>query len=467
MRRAVPALLVAVLATAAPAPAQAPPPPTLRLGLEESLRAALGRSPEVRHAEAEVEGIRGKQLQARGLGYPQVELTGVVGPSARARGDQVHSPDDQYAPDITGAFLRGSVSILQPLFTWGLIDNARRAAEHGLRATQAGVDAKSTEVALRVKEAYWGAVAARSIQAFLLEVQAQVDGAVQRTERLVEGGYSTDMDVYRLLASRGELEKGLSQVERTRALARTALARWTGQPDGTLVEPADEALPPGLADPPALDALVAEARRTRPEWTQLREGLEAKRQLVEVERKRRYPLFFAGIAGSAAYATNRDRLENPFVVDPLNHVAVGPVVGFRYDLNFGISDGRVKEAEAEVAKLEALQGHAEDGIPLQVAQAHGGVVEAKRNAEFFDRAHQSARRWLVAASSASDLGVGEARDLADAFLYYARTRAEYLQALYAYVFGTEQLAHAVGQDVEQVRRLAPPPAPARTAGGRE
>ena len=141
---------------------------------------ALGRSPEVRHAEAEVEGIRGKQLQARGLGYPQVELTGVVGPSPRARGDQVHSPDDQYAPDITGAFLRGSVGILQPLFTWGLIDNARRAAEHGLRATQAGVDAKSTEVALRVKEAYWGAVAARSIQAFLLEVQAQIDGAVQR-----------------------------------------------------------------------------------------------------------------------------------------------------------------------------------------------------------------------------------------------------------------------------------------------
>ena len=41
-------------------------------------------------------------------------------------------------------------------------------------------------------------------------------------------------------------------------------------------------------------------------------------------------------------------------------------------------------------------------------------------------------------------------------MQYARSRAEYLQALYAYVFGLEQLAHAAGQDVPDVQRLAPP-----------
>ena len=96
-------------APAAPAPTPAAPipgPPTIRMYLEESLRATLARSPEAKQAIAELEGYRGKQLQALGIGRPQVELQTVLGPSPRARGNQVSSPDDQYSPDITGVFVR-------------------------------------------------------------------------------------------------------------------------------------------------------------------------------------------------------------------------------------------------------------------------------------------------------------------------------------------------------------------------
>lgn len=433
------------------------PEPRIKLTLEESLRQALVRAPEVRQAEADVEGVRGKQLQALGIGRPQIEITGVLGPSPRARGDQVSSPDEQYSPDVTGVFLRGGLEVIQPIFTWGLIENARLAADHGVRATQAGVEVKTKDVALKVKEAYWGAVAARSIRSFLLEVQGQVQEALERLKRLIEGGYSTDVDLYRLVATRAEVEKGLSQVDKNIALAERALGTWTGQPAGTVVQPADAALPAAITEPTPLDAMVADARNRRPEFVQLREGIVAKRNLIEVERKRQYPLFFVGLVGSASYATNRDRLENPFVFDPLYHAAVGPVIGFRYSLDFGIASGRVKEAEAEVQKLEALQDYAVENIPLQVAQAHGGVLEAKRNVEYFTEAHLNAKRWLVATSSNFDLGIGEARDLSDAFVWYAKTRAEYLLALYQYVYGMEQLAYAAGRDLDEIRRLAPRP----------
>lgn len=461
--------LFAAIALIAPGPRSAtaqPPARTVTLTLEESLRAALSRSPEVRQAEAEVEGIRGKQLQAEGLGWPQASLTAVLGPSPRARGDQVSSPDDQYSPDITGVFVLGALEIIQPVFTWGLIQSARLAAEHGVRATRAGVEVKSTEVALRVKQVYWGAVVARTIRDFLLDVREQVEQATERTARLVEGGFATDADVYRLRASKGELEKNVNLVERNLDLAQAALAAWTGQAPDTAVEPRDTALPAERRDLRALELFVEDARAKRPEYLQLREGIRARRYLVEVERKKRWPLFFVGLVGSAAYATNRDRLDNPFVIDPLNHVAIGPVIGFRYSLDFGIAAGRIKEAEAELQKLEALQDFADEGIPLQVRQAYGAVVEARRNAEAFDAAHQNAKRWVVTATSSFDLGVGDPRDLADAVVAYAKTRGEYLQALYAYVFGLEQLAHAAGLDVEEVRRLGPEirPGAGRTAG---
>jgi outer membrane protein TolC len=433
------------------------------LTLEESLKAALTRAPEVRQSEAEVEGIRGKQLQAKGLGYPQVEVTAGMGASPQARGDQVSSPDKKYELDITGVFFRASFEIIQPIFTWGLIENARLAADHGVRATQAGVDVKSTEVALKVKQAYWGLVVARTIRDFLLDVRGQVDDAIARTERLVDSGFTTDLDVYRLRAGKGELEKNLNLVEKNIGLARSALATWTGQPAGVVVEPADASPPSQLRDLRALMAYVDDARARRPEFTQLEQGIKARQNLVEVERKRRYPLFFLGVLGVVAYATNRDRIDNPFIYDPLNDSFVSPIVGFKYNLDFGIADGKIKEAQAEVQKLEALRDYARDGIPLQVQQAYDGVVEAQRNVKAYDEAHLNARRWLVTALANFDLGVGEPRDLADAFMAYAKTRGEYLLALYGHVYGLEELAHAAGLDVEEVHRLAPPAA--RTAAG--
>jgi outer membrane protein TolC len=426
------------------------------MSLEQSVRAALGRSPETRQKLADLEGIRGKQLQALGLGRPQFEVQTAIGPSPRARGNQVSSPDDQYSPDITGAFVRGTISLIQPIFTWGLIENARMAADHGVRAAQAGIDVSNTEVALRVKQAYWGAVAAKAIRTFLLEVRDQVDQAIARTERLVEGGYATDIDLYRFRSKRGELEKYLNLADKTIDLATQALGTWTGQPKGVAVDPTDEGLPENVKPIPAIDLYVQDALAGRPEFTQLREGIEARRRLVDVERKQGYPLFFVGILGDLAYATNRDRLENPYVIDPLYHTAVGPVIGFKYNLDFGIRAGKVKEAEAEVQKLEALRDHAIDGIPLQVREAYTTVVEAERNTKVLSEAYDNAKQWLVASSSNVDLGVGDPDDLADAFVQYARTRADYLQAVYAYVFGLEQLAHAAGQDVVEVQRLAPP-----------
>jgi outer membrane protein TolC len=446
---------------AAPAqtPAQTAPasgPPAIQMNLEESLRAALARSPETKQAIAELEGYRGKQLQALGIGRPQVELQTVLGPSPRARGNQVSSPDDQYSPDITGVFVRGTVSVIQPIFTWGLVENARMAAEHGVRAAQAGVDVKNTEVALRVKQAYWGAVTAKTIRAFLIEVRDQVDQAIARTERLVEGGYATDIDLYRFRSKRGELERYINLADKTIDIATQALGTWTGQPKGVAVDPAEQALPEDLKSIPSVDLYVQTALAGRPEFAQLREGIEARRRLVEVERKQGYPLFFIGLLGDLAYASNRDRLENPYVVDPLYHTAVGPVIGFKYNLDFGIRAGKVKEAQAEVQKLEALREHALDGIPLQVRDAYTTVIEAERNARVLSEAFDNAKQWLVASSSNADLGVGDPDDLADAFVQYARTRADYLQAVFAYVYGLEQLAHAAGQDLPEVQRLAPP-----------
>ena len=402
-----------------------------------------------------MEGYRGKQLQALGIGRPQVEVQTVVGPSPRARGNQVSSPDDQYSPDITGAFVRGTVSIIQPIFTWGLVENARMAAEHGVRAAQAGVDVKSTEVALRVKQAYWGAVAAKAIRGFLLEVRDQVDQAIARTERLVEGGYATDIDLYRFRSKRGELERFINLAEKTLDLATQALGTWTGQPTGVAVEPADAALPADMKPLPSVDLYVQNALAGGPSSPS--SGRASRRAGGWSRSSASRATRSSSSASWAIWPTRRTGTgsRTPTSSTPCTTRPSGRSSASSTTSTSGSAPERSRKPRRRSRSSKRSATIRPDGIPLQVRDAYTTVVEAERNARVLAKRHDNAKQWLVASSSNVDLGVGDPDDLADAFVQYARSRAEYLQALYAYVFGLEQLAHAAGQDVAEVQRLAP------------
>jgi len=181
----------------------------------------------------------------------------------------------------------------------------------------------------------------------------------------------------------------------------------------------------------------------------------AKKALLEAERAKYWPMVFFGIQGSLAYAPNRDRiLSNAFVQDPLRHAFVGPVLGLKYNQDFGITAGKVREAQAEVAKLEALRTVASEGIPLQVQRVYAEVQEAWQNVLALERAFENAKKWVVTALANFDLGIGETKDLADAVLAMAKTRAEYFHAVFNYQMGIARLENAAGRDVEEIRALA-------------
>lgn len=460
IRRGLTAGLVA-LVTAGGAAAQAPPAGgTVTVTLRDAVRAAVTRSPEVKGAGLDVEAFLAKKQQADGARWPQLTALGVIGPSPEAErvdGAGLSTPlRSVNARDgaVNGAFGRLDLLLVQPIYTFGLIDNLRAAAEHGVRAQRAGRDKTAAEVALKVREAYTGLLLFNELGSLLGDLHEQLLRAGERLELLQEGGFAAEQDLFKLRAFQGELEKNVHLSERGAGIAAEALRVWTGLPAGTTVAPAESRLSPELDALAPLDRYIEDARSRRPEFTQLAEGLRAKRALVEAERARAWPMVFVGIQGSVAQATNRDRvLNNAYVSDPLQHAYIGPVLGLRYDLDFGVASGRVREAEAEVGKLEALRAHALEGIPLQVAKAYGEVREAARNVAALDRAYGNAKKWVISASANFDLGIGDTKDLADAVLALAKTRAEYFQAVFNHRVGLARLDNAAGRDLDDLRAL--------------
>ncbi len=470
VRGAVGSLLVLMLAAAgSPVAGQETKPKRVALTVRDAVKLAVARSPEVRSTTFEVEALLGKKQQADAARFPQISSVGVVGPSPEAERRNPSGLSRELKSlnvregTVTSAFGEADFLLIQPIYTFGLISNLRAAAEHGVNAQRAGVDKTATEVALRVREAYYGFLLFKELKTLLGDLHEQMLKAVDRLDILVQGGYAAEEDLFKLRTFQGELEKNLNLADRGIAVAKDALRTWTGLDASTDVELAD-AFVPALRDLPAVEVFIQEAKDKRPEFVQFREGIRAKRALLEAERAKYWPTVFFGIQASVAYAPNRDRiLNNAFVRDPLRHAFVGPVVGLKYDLDFGITAGKVREALAEVEKLEALSSLANEGIPLQVQKAYREVEEAHQNMLALDSAFQNAKKWVVTAIANFDLGIAETKDLADAVLAMAKTRSEYFQAVFNYQMGIARLENAAGRDVDEIRTLTAEEKGSRTA----
>lgn len=437
-----------ILLLALPTKAQTIAGTPLVITLENAIARAVAESAEIRRVREGVAAAEAKKDQADAGRFPQMSFTAVLGPSARARGDILGSPDSTRKPVVNNVFTREDLHLVQPLYTFGKLSNLREAAAQGILVERARVDEQRGEVVLRVKEAYYGLLLARELRGLLAEIQEQLDKALEKVERQLAAGAPgvDEVDRYKFRTFAGDLKKNLGEVERGEKLALTGLRTLLNLPPEQAIEPAVDRLTPDPQVPAPEAAQVAEALRLRPEMTQVAAGLLATQALVEVERSSYFPQFFLAVEGAFARAGNRTIQTNPFVMDPTNTQYVLPLLGLKLDLDFGITAGKVRAAMAEHRRIEETRTVAERGIPFQVRKALLDLLEARQSFAATEEGYTNAKKWLVAASANLDLGVGEPKDVADALIAFARLRADHYRAIYNVNLALANIDHATGRD---------------------
>ena len=422
--------------------------------LKDLIRRTLAISPEIRQFQRGAEVAMAKRDQADAARYPQIELTAVVGPSPRARGTVVDSLDRKDSPTVSNVFEIVEMTLVQPLYTFGKISGFREAADAGVRVDRAKVDEKASDVILRIKELYYGRLLASDLLALIDEISEDLDKAVGKTERQLKADAPgvDEVDLFKLKAFRGEALRNRNEAQKGFDLATIALRTFAGLDPGEPMELDAKGLDaaPRQAEPE--EQAIGTALDLRPEMNQVRAGLKATEALVQAEESNLYPQFFLGVNGYYAQAGNRTRQQNPFAYDPLNDRFVAVVLGLRYNLDFGITRGKIRAAQAEHLRVQETKQFAEQGIPLQVRKAHREFAEAKESMRATEEGWRNARKWLVAAKANFDLGVGDARDLGEAVQAYAKLRAENFKAMYNSNLALANIEHATGRAVKEEMR---------------
>jgi outer membrane protein TolC len=431
--------------------ADSAPENKLVLNVDDCVRIALKSAPELGEAQADIDLTASKLEEASSYRYPQLEFTSLFGPAPRANREDISpvvATDKKYSRfNQTTWFTSTDATVIQPLYTFGKISENMKAANHGIEVDRSRKAQRANEVALKVREYYYGLMLAREMKELVLEVQESLVKAREKAQKLLDQGSESveELDLYKLDAFSGEVAKYLEEATKGENLALSALKTRLGLPFNTSLEISSQRLVMGETVVPEFETFVSKAREKRPEFRQISEGIKARAALVDAARANYYPDIFLGGVVSWAYAEDRDRINNPYLDDKFKHFYGGVALGARWKLDFGITGAKVSAEQAQYNRLLSTKQFADANIPLQLKKYYLELIEAENSAVATKAAYTNSKKWAVTALANFDFGVGPAKEIFEALQAYARMRAAYFQSLYNYRIAWANLDYATGE----------------------
>lgn len=443
-------MLVALLALTVAAPVCGP------LDLETAQAAALARSDEVGIKRSEVATAEAEKAYATAIRFlPEFSANVPMGVVPGARLAPGSNPNDITAIESgssrgltdLGPFIRVEVNALQPLWTWGRIDAANDAAAAGIVARKNLVDETSNAIRNRVLDLVMGIRLTSKLLAIGADVQSalrEADVRVQKSLKANDGEISPE-DRYRIEIFRSQLTQRIADGDRTLRIARVGLAATLGMKPEQLQLREDPLPDTSQVRTPDLALALSDAVQQRPDLKALDAGILAKEAEVRAARAELLPQ--VGLVGQFAYgvAPGRDIISNPYVGDYFNALTIGGALVIRQNLSFWTVITSADKKQSELNTLRKQRAGAVRGIQVEVENAVAELNAAVTKREAAAKAVAAGRSWFRSATLNFGVGVGDSRDLIDAYRGYSEAQYGDAQATFDLLAAQNRLNRVTGR----------------------
>ena len=394
-----------------------------RLDLRELLAIASRSYPEVPAAEADVDAARGTESLARATRRtPRLTLTSAFGMVPAARGTIFYSPDTGRDLNDYGPYYRVRLEFQQPLFTFGALREAERAASAGVASRRERVRARRDAGLVLAAEAYFGwQLATRG-----LGVIAEVRGHLEKHLARLEAAEDTDpIDLFRAHNAEFVLDRGEADARRQLQAAEAGLEALIGGP----AQPVTDDLVALQPDTTSVDEATVIAAGANPELGEAQHAAAAGEHVAEAVRRERLPGL--AIEGKFEYghASNRDKQDNPFVYDPFNTRSFSAAFGVRWDLSFKQNAAKVARAQGEAQSLRARRDAVATRLRLELGRLRARLDEAWKVYETSRRELSTTASWLRVADENNALGTASTKDVIDSYTAFVQARVAHYEAI--------------------------------------
>ncbi len=436
-------MLLGLLLVGAQARAQAPAEP---LPLEEAVRLALARNPEVLRSAEQLEELKGKIGEVRAQAFPEVTIQGfglrLRDPSILNSASFDRVPQefrDALVPRAANLFDIG-LSVRQPIYTAGKVRNAIRLAEEGLREKEAALEAARRLVTFKVVQAFHDLLLAEESVAVVRDTYEQRRRHLELARSRHALGVATEIDVLRSEVNLANLEP-----ERIRADNRVRLAQ--AAINNLIVVDIDH--PTRAAGrleyrpwpAPALTQLQAGAVEARPEIAVARKQVDETRLLLALaEAENRLSVDLEGRWGMSAREPN-----NLFDTD-FNRWTV--TLNFKLPVHDGgRKAGLVMQAASRLRSAELNLAQLTNNVRLEIKASHNDLQSSERAIAAARLSLVQAERVLGMMQSNYRYGAATTLDVVDSETSLTVARNALVSATYDYEMAKARLRLAAGQPI--------------------
>lgn len=415
------------------------------LSLRECLEMARRNYPKVHEARAKLGKRKAEQFEAYTAPFSKFNLTSGVGIAPTVRGTPVYSPNSDVSLTSSMA-LAWQVAIdgVVPLWTFGKISNLWDAAAAGVQVSEHEVKKAQNEVALSVREAYYGTQLARDALALIDDASRRIDKYLAGLEADVQSGEGDDIELLKVKMYREELTARRSEVLKKQRMALAGLTFLTGAQYAVDVE--DQPLKRARHRLGPLAHYLSAARLFRPEVNMARAGVLARRAQVDMARSEYFPDIGLALSYRWVRAQEVTDQRNPYAKDSGNSVGYGFALAMKWELDFLPQAARVAKAQADLEEMRATERYALGGVAVEVESAFAEAEDAERRLDAYSRAAGYAKQWLIKVQQGIDVGVMDDEDIVDPAKEWALRRFSQMSATFDYNIAVAKLALATGWD---------------------
>lgn len=411
----------------------------MRLSLEECVDRALTYNPELQVADYSIQTIQEKKNEASRLGHPILDYEYNLAPAPQ---DVSRALESFFSGDLT-VFNRFKLGVGVPIHTFGKVKTGKELADKGIGAEREKKIQKKSDIALRVKQLYFGIQLAREVNRLLKSAR---DGVREEIDKREAAGGTNPTELLKLKLFRQELEKRIEDGDKKEILAREALRFQLGIDPTVRFEIASDKLRPVSRRVGSFEEYRREALDKRSDLKLLNWGYEARERQLTLEKRLMLPnlgvgaFFEIGRAPGVTGVTTTDDFSDPF-----NFTRAGIGLQLKGQLDYHTSLSKVRQARSELYKLDVQRDLADEGVELDVKEAYLEVRNTRLDMERTEEAGKLSRQLLFLTQSNFDIGIAESQDLIDALSSFLQTRGQYFEAVFNYNVATAKLDQKVGR----------------------
>jgi HAE1 family hydrophobic/amphiphilic exporter-1 len=406
---------------------------TRLLTLEECLAIAAEQNLDIQKAREYASYVQGRYVEERAAALPQLGLQAGLG----------YSKDDStkalYGASQMQASRTVDVSLAQPLYTWGKIGAALRAAEVGLKTADQQLRIYRQVAYRDVSIAFYDLLLAKELHRLAQANVTQKERHHVEATRKFEVGVATDYD---LLAAEVAVQNARPELIRTAHSIRTARERlrFLLGPDQPELEVTGriEATPEQL---PGFDESLAVALAKRPELADQKLRIGINQELVTIANADDKPRL--DLKGTAGW--HQLEVSNPGPVRQSDGPAWSAGIYLTFPFFDGMrSRGRTLQARSELRTSQLQEQQLRDAITIELRTARYILAESAEIITALTGTVRQAERLLQMAEKGFEYGVKTRLEVDDAQTNLLRAQNELARANRDYLAARINLGWVMG-----------------------